>query len=52
MKLTVIFTNCVQTGIDQWTNAKITRVIELTDEQNKLLNAPNEWILHEVVLEP
>ena len=40
MKLVLTFTGCNQVGIDSFVDSYTVRVIELTDEQKKLLIPP------------
>lgn len=51
MKLTVIFRGCGQDGIDHWSNYAMTRIIKLTEEQEKLLIPPQGMTLSEVICE-
>lgn len=51
MKLTAIFRGCGQSGIDHWVDYAITRNIPLTEEQIKLLTAPQSMHFAELILE-
>jgi len=51
MKLTAIFRGCGQVGVDTWQDYAITRNIPLTEEQMKLLVAPNGMRFCELILE-
>lgn len=50
-KLTAIFRGCYQDGINHYTDYAITRNIPLTDEQQKLLIAPENMTFSELILE-
>lgn len=51
MKLTVVFTGCGQVGIDTYADYHKTRVVDFTEEQEKLLTPPNGMTISNVIFE-
>ena len=52
MKLTAIFRGCGQDGIDHYSDYAITRNIQLSEDQKKLLTPPNNMTFSELIFEP
>lgn len=50
-KLTIVFTGCGQVGQDTFVDYHKTRVIELTNEQEKLLKPPEHMEISNVIFE-
>ena len=50
-KLTAIFRGCGQDGINHWSDYAVTRNIPLTEEQERMLTAPERMGFSELILE-